>query len=374
MFRQYVSNIPIGTGNNCILEAGKPTRLKARAYLRPTVCGEFTWRFYFSNTVDSTFNPRGEVAWRNKPGGCWRILSATVSTAPDRGCDKASEVLRAASPVTNTENVTFDGKGEKNVSPDERFWSDPVTFSVDEGSYLVWEWEIEGDGIPFTPDSQVPVFCDWGDGWRYGTDCPFPALFGCERTVKKRIAFLGDSITQGCGTGINEYGMWVAKIARALSDDYAVWNLGLGFGRGSDAASDGAWLHKAKQCDIAVLTYGVNDLESGSYGRGRGDTAVEFLETEETLIRLLTEAGVEVILNTVPPFPLDKMKTEQWRIVNRAIPRLAAKHNLRLFDIEKVFDASPDLGGLCQYGDHPDGRGGTAAADAFLKFFNGDPF
>ncbi len=374
MFHQYVSNIPLGTGNNCILEVGKPTRFKARAYLRPTVYGEFSWRFCFSNTVDSTFGGKGETAWRNKSGGYWHIHSATLSTAPDSGNDKASEVFAKASPIGNTTPVTFDGRRDKAVTPDERFWSDPVTFRADEGSYLVWEWELEGDGIPFTPDSQAAIFCDWGDGFKHGTDCPFPALFGVERQVKKRIAFLGDSITQGCGTGINEYGMWVAKIAKALGTDYAVWNLGLGFGRGSDAATDGAWLSKAKQCDMAVLAYGVNDLESGTYGRGRGDTATEFLETEETLIRLLTEAGVNVILCTVPPFPLDRMKTEQWRIANRAIPRLAAKYGLRLFDIERVFDVSPDLGCICRYGDHPNGEGGTAAAEAFMKLFLGDPF
>jgi len=370
MFKQYSSNIAIGTGNNCILETGKTVRLKARAYLRPTIYGKFTWRFFFSNTVDSTFGD-GSVAYRNKAGGHWRILSASLFAAPDSGDDAPAEVLRKAAPQSAAVSVLFDGKTQRDVLPGEAFWSDPVDFHAEREHYLVWEWELEGDGIPFTPDSQVPVFCDWGDGWKYGTDCPFPALFGCSRQVKKTVAFLGDSITQGCGTGINRYEMWVPKIASALGEDYAVWNLGLGFGRGSDAASNGAWLHKAKQCDIAVLAFGVNDLESGAYRRGRSDTAVEFLETEETLIRLLTEAGVEVILGTVPPFSFKPQQMEQWRIVNRAIPRLAKKYNLRLFDIERALDGDPNLGCVCQYGAHPDGIGGTAAAEAFMESFLG---
>jgi len=374
MFKHYVSNVAIGTGNNIILETGKQVRFRARAYLRPTVYGEFTWRFFFSNTVDSTFC-KGEAAYRNKPGGNWRIVSATIAQAPDSGDDNASEVLAKATPLSRATPITFDGNMSRNVMPDEKFWSDPVEFCVEKGHYLVWEWELEGDGIPMTPDSQVPVFCDFGDGWKYGTDCPFPALFGCERSVKKRIAFLGDSITQGCGTTINRYEMWVPKIAAALGEDYAVWNLGLGYGRGSDAATDGAWLYKGKQCDIAVLTYGVNDLESGAYRRGRSDTAVGFLETEETLIRLLTEAGVEVILATVPPFTFKPQQTEQWRIANRAIPRLAKKYGLRLFDIERVLDAAPNLGCICQYGDHPNAIGGTAVAKAFMEMFSaGTPF
>lgn len=369
MFKTYVSNVPAGTGNNYIIEKGQTVKLRARAYLRPNVYGEFSWRFYFSNTVDSTFAD-GKAAYRNKPGGNWRINYASVAVAPDSGDDNGAEVLGKASPICNVTDITFDGSSAKNVSPHERFWSDPVTFRVDEGSYLVWEWEIEGDGIPFTPDSQVPTFCDWGGGWKFTTDCPFPALFGCDRKVKKTIAFLGDSITQGCATTINRYEMWAAKISFALGSDYAVWNLGLGYGRGSDCAADGSWLHKAKQCDIAVLTFGVNDLESGAYLRGRSDTAEEFLETEETLIRLLKEAGVEVILSTVPPFSFQPAQCGEWRKVNRAIPELAKKHGLRLYDIERSLDADPNLGNIYTYGAHPNADGGTAAANAFMEMWN----
>lgn len=368
LFRQYTSNVAVGTGNNYILEVGKPVRFRARAYLRPTFYGDFTWRFFFSNTVDSTFGD-GSSAYRNKSGGSWRIVSAAIAQAPDGGDDAPNEVLAKAAPLFHVTPVTFNGNISKNVTPDERFWSDPVKFHAEKGQYLVWEWELEGDGIPLTPDSQVPVYCDMGGGWVYGTDCPFPALFGCDRGAKKTVALLGDSITQGCGTGINRYGMWAAKIASALGEDYAVWNLGLGFARGSDAAVNGAWLAKAKSCDAAVLTFGVNDLYSGAYRRGRSDTAVEFLETEETLIRLLMEAGVEVILATVPPFPFNPRQMEQWRIVNRAIPRLAKRYSLRLFDIERALDADPNLGCICQYGDHPDSTGGTVAAEAFMEMF-----
>ncbi len=369
MFKEYVSNIPLGTGNNCILVTGKPLRLRARAYLRPTVYGTFTWRFFFSNTVDSTF-AMGETAYRNRSGGTWKILSATLSVAPDTGSDAPGELMAKAVP-TGTVAVTFDGCEARTVCPDECFWSDPVDFSVDRGQYLVWEWEIEGDGIPFTPDSQAPAFCDFGDGWKYGTDCPFPALFGCKREGMTRLGFLGDSITQGCGTGINEYGMWAAKIAIALRENCAGWNLGLGFGRGADAASDGAWLYKAKQCDTVVVVYGVNDLLWGAYGRGRSDTAVEVLHSIETIVRRLREAGVEVILGTIPPFDFTPMQLEQWRIVNRAIPKLAEKYDLPLFDIERALDADPNLGNVYQYGAHPDGVGGTVAAEAFVRLWRG---
>jgi len=370
MFRKYVSNVPVGTGNNFIIQKGEPVKFRARAYFRPTVYGSFTWRFFFSNTVDSTFAD-GRTAYRGRSGGNWRILSASLSKAPDSGNDRAQDVLTKAAPLTDRTAVTFDGSTARDAAPDERFWSDPVSFTVEEGSYLVWEWELEGDGIPFTPDSQLPVFTDWGSGWKFTTDCPLPALLGCDRQVRKRICFLSDSITQGCGTAINGYEMWAAKIAKALGGEYAVWNLGLGYGRGSDCASDGSsWLYKAKQCDTAVLAFGVNDLESGAYGRGRGDTAEEFLETTETIIRLLENAGVEVIAGTIPPFSFRPAMTEQWRAANLAILAFAEREGRRLFDIERALDASPDFGNQYQYGAHPDGRGGTAAAEAFLAMWN----
>ena len=79
----------------------------------------------------------------------------------------------------------------------------------------------------------------------------------------KSVAFIGDSISQGCGTELDKYEMWVGRIGAMLKDEYAVWNLGLGYSRGSDLANNGSLLYKARQTDIAVLTYGVNDLCSG---------------------------------------------------------------------------------------------------------------
>jgi hypothetical protein len=36
-----------------------------------------------------------------------------------------------------------------------------------------------------------------------------PNFIGCDKKIKKRIAFVGDSITQGCGTSLDGYAMWV---------------------------------------------------------------------------------------------------------------------------------------------------------------------
>lgn len=96
--------------------------------------------------------------------------------------------------------------------------------------------------------------------WIPSPKLPVPGMIGCKREVKLRIGFLGDSITQGIGATPNSYLHWNARVAEVLGRDYSFWNLGIGYGRAHDAASDGIWLSKAKQMDLIVLCMGVNDL------------------------------------------------------------------------------------------------------------------
>jgi len=361
MFRTYPSNIALGTASNHILCFDENRRFTARSYFRVESDQGNRWRFWFSNQVDSTFAD-GNQAYRNRPGGAYTILSARIG---DGGVYTAASMPEPAA-VTNWVTVTFDGNISRAVSPSETFWSDEIGFSLPKDHCIVWEWELEGDNIPCTPDSQAPTFLDYGNGLTADSYCPLPALFGCKRDVKKRIAFMGDSITQGCGTRNNLYEMWVGRIADGLCPDYSVWNLGLGWGRGSDAATDASWLYKGKQADIVCLAYGVNDILSGAYKRGRGDTAEEILASVEKLIRCLLDAGKEVILFTVPPFSYPPERYAVWKAVNTAYPELAEKYGIRLFDFSASLDGEPPFGDKCIYGSHPDGEGGRAAAEAFL--------
>jgi len=201
-----------------------------------------------------------------------------------------------------------------------------------------------------------------------------PNFIGCDKNVRRRIAFIGDSITQGCGTTFDEYDMWVGRIGNMLKDHYAVWNLGLGFSRGSDLATWGSLFYKAKQTDIAILTYGVNDICSGKYGVGRPSTAGEIISFIEETVKRLQAEGVEVILSTVPPFRYDDSKEKEWRCLNMAIPSLAKAYGCRIYDFEASLDVSNEYLGndYSKYGDHPNGEGGKAAAEAFKKtFFDG---
>lgn len=366
MFDRYFSNTACGTGANYILKFGESRHFYARAYFKPEVCGSYNWRFFFSNIADSTYD-QGQDAYCGEIGGEFEILSACIA---DGGPIDGPEVACGA--LCSITSVTFDGLKCKKVTPDERFWSDEVPFCIPEGHYLVWEWELVGNGIPCTPDSQIPAFVNYGNGYEQDMFCPKPMLLGCDRKVKKRIAFMGDSITQGCGTEVNAYEQWAARIATMLQPEYAVWNLGLGWGRGADAATDGSWLYRGRQNDTVILTYGVNDILHGPYGVGRGSTAGEVIAVIETLIEKLQEAGVTVILSTVPPFEFTEAQYREWRAVNLAIPCIAAMHGCRVFDIESALDESAVLGNKYIYGAHPDGNGGLAAANKFYQTFHGE--
>ncbi len=360
MFAVYPSAVPVGSGHNYIL-LGKH-HLIIRAYLTTYPGLSDKWRVYHQNGVDSTFSD-GEIAYRNLSGGKWTIRCARIGI----GKNSSGTEMDIPDPVTGWKDVTYDGKTSREVLPGECFWSDEVTLSLPEGHDLVWEWEIEGEDIPSTPDSQAATFTDTGNGFSFREEAPLPDLIGNARSVKGRIAFLGDSITQGCQTRKNHYEMWAGRIARALAPEYAAWNLGLGFGRGADLATDGFWMRKAKTADIACVAYGVNDLLGGSYKLGRGSTADEVTATIETIVKKLQNTGVRVIVFTVPPFHYEPAVRTIWEKVNRMLPTLCESWGAECFDFAAVLDAGHPYGDVCSYGPHPNGEGGRVVCEAFLR-------
>ena len=172
MFRNYVSNIAAGTGTNYILDAGETKTYRVRAYMKPLTAGTFNWAFYYVNAVNSTF-AKGEVAWRNREGGNFRINYACVADGGEIG----------GLTVTPDDNfdaipVTFDGNPSRDVTPGEEIRSDPVRLKLPENHYLLFEWELTGDGSPGTPDSQAAVFILRDGAWKPANTAPLPALFG----------------------------------------------------------------------------------------------------------------------------------------------------------------------------------------------------
>lgn len=122
--------------------------------------------------------------------------------------------------------VLFEKVAQKTVLPGALFWSDACKLSVQKGRYLMFQSTIVGNDIPYTPDKITPAYGKEKNKFKQSGAFPQPNLVACNRTVKKRIGFLGASITQGLGTQYGRYEFWVAKIGERLGNEYSVWNLG----------------------------------------------------------------------------------------------------------------------------------------------------
>ena len=356
MNNNYVSNVPLGTGTNYILEGRVNNTF--RAYFPVEMAGDFNWTISYINKVDSTYSD-GSTAFAGRSGGNFRILSARIA-------DGGAYGENIPEPAWTT--LTFGGKPTLDVTPDSEITSDPIRLEIKSGHSLAFEWTLDGENIPCTPDSQAYTF-ELHDGkFRSAGNCPLPSIIACDRPYKKRVAFLGDSITQGCGTSRGAAAMWAGRIAMMMPE-YSVWNLGLGYARASDCVASPSWIGKAKSNDIVILTLGVNDFLHGAYKAGRPSTAGETLRWVESIIKELQAAGVNVILSVIPPFEYNPSQYAEWRAFELAVPSLAKLYGCRIYDIESSLDATDDLGGKYIYGSHPNDEGGRVAAEKFRDTF-----
>ena len=355
-FTTYVSNTVVSTGNNFYIE--KAENITYRAYLPVEEYGELEYKFFFTNTVDSTYT-KGKIAFVGKSGGSYTISHATVA---DGGTGVEDE-------ITNRTPVTFGGKETKEVAADESYWSDPVTMNIPEGHYMVWEWTVSGEGIPCNKMSSLTSTASSADGetFEFCDEIPLPQIIGAKRDVKHTVAAIGDSITQGCQTEQMKYEFWASKISTQLGSDVAFFNCGLGWARASDAASNENWLSRVSQYDTVIVAFGTNDIVSGKYG-GKKSSAEEIDEYLDAIVSYLTEKGCDVILFNAPPQNFKETNEGIRTALNEKIPAIAEKYGAKFFDFSALL-STEDEPGKAVYGGHPNGEGGTVVADAFVKQF-----
>ena len=370
MWSGSVLGIP---GNKLESPAG-PILNTYRTFVRPRAPGPAQWVFWMSDATDSTWG--AGVPHPNQLGATWRIEAAY---AGDGGTTRAGVVPGTAIALT------FAGSPSRTVQPGERFWSDPVTIDLPPDHYLAFTWALSTEaGGPSIPSTSAPFLTsyiafgknlaaqDSNAGFGASTDLLVaPQLFATDRPVTNKLCFLGDSITQGIGSTRDSYGYWVAKIADGLGADVGVWNLGSGWARAADAASDGYWLAKAKQCTEVAVILGVNDIINSSR------SADQILADLTTILGALKahDPSTRTILFTVPTFNLGGAAYTTWKQVNdtiRAAPLLGAD---RVFDIAAVqSQPAPNDGQVkpeyANGGDaHPNDAAGTAIASAFLAWY-----
>ena len=355
-FTTYVSNTVVSTGNNFYIE--KAENITYRAYLPVEEYGELEYKFFFTNTVDSTYT-KGKIAFVGKSGGSYTISNATVADGGTGVEDK----------ITNRTPITFGGKETKEVTADESYWSDPVTMNIPEGHYMVWEWTVSGEGIPCNKMSSLTSTASSADGetFEFCDEIPLPQIIGAKRDVKHTVAAIGDSITQGCQTEQMKYEFWASKISTQLGSDVAFFNCGLGWARASDAASNENWLSRVSQYDTVIVAFGTNDIVSGKYG-GKKSSAEEIDEYLDAIVSYLTEKGCDAILFNAPPQDFKKTNEGIRTALNEKIPAIAEKYGAKFFDFSALL-STEDEPGKAVYGGHPNGEGGTVVADVFVKQF-----
>lgn len=359
-FGSYISNTAVATGNNYIVENAESVTY--HAYFPVEEYGNLEYCFYFSNTVDSTYDD-GSDAYVGLTGGNYTIESAYIAD----GGTSVDDV------VTNKQAVTFDGGNiGKDVSSGETFWSDSLNFNVEEGHFIVWEWTVSGKNIPCTYVSNLTqTGSDYGDGkgFVYCDQVPLPQLIGAKRDVKYRIAAIGDSITQGCQTEFMKYEFWSARISDKLGDDYGFWNCGLGWSRTSDAASDGDWLERTSSADVVIVAFGTNDIVSGEYNGDGGNTAAEIDEYLRSVLNKLKEADCSIIVFNAPPENYrDDMETVRTEY-NEQLKKTCEEYGVFYFDFASLLcdESNPSV---ALYGGHPNGEAGNIVSDEFISEYS----
>ena len=377
MWGSYASATALSTANNYIMKSDTTFTHTYRAYLKTVEFGKSKLKFWCSNLVDSTWAD-GSESRANLLGGLWKIEAAYIADGgklPDGSVVEGTQIP-----------VTFDSSMSRMVLPGETFWSDAAEITIPEEHYLVFSWTITtlaaGDCFPYNTEGLLVSAYDApghaagqtsADGFRKSANClVLPDFIGCEREGARRLAFFGDSITQGVRTRPDTYEYWVARIAEGLAPAHSVWNIGSGWARAYDAASDGAWFHKAKHNDEVVVALGVNDISTA------GRSASQVLEDLQTIVAKLRGSRIRmsVILCTVPPFNFTGQLELAWRHVNQAIRSRAIAGVDRVFDIAEVLSQADPHDNLLipeymsdELDPHPNGKAGSAIAAAFLSWY-----
>lgn len=344
-FENFVSNTTAGTSNQSFFADGNGV---SRVFYRLLWGGKTEYSLLFSNAVDSTFGA-GEGSRANQLCDPWTL---SISCCLCNGADDPNIEGR------DWLDLTFGGRREKTAAPGELFSTDSFMLDAREGDYLCVQIAFRGSRIPCHPEINIPSFVKDGSRFVPSEYVPVPNMIGARRDVKARVGFLGDSITQGLGTEMDSYDHWCHKVALALGSEYACWNLGIGCGRASDAATGGVWLQKALENDCVVVCFGINDIIQGD--------GPELYRNLETIVGTLKSKGKKVILQSIPPFDFTKQpRIDLWEEQNRRIRQELAPKCDGFVDVA-AFLSVGGVGQTTKYGGHPNGEGCTVWAEHLL--------
>lgn len=362
-FKKFSSNT-IGAGANQTFFCPQNDEVRTGlAFFRISAGGRYCYSLLFSDIIDSTFAD-GSVSVANMRCGGYTIHSLKVgrcSATLGETVDELKSLCVDDLPITHLVSLKFGGEESKTIGEGECCFTDPADLYFDKGEYIAVLICYSGKRIPCHSESMLPLYNKTKSGWEYSVDMPLPLMIGCDRRVKGRIGYLGDSITQGIGAGYNTYKHWCARIADMIGTEYSHYNLGIGYSRAADAAADGAWLQRAKTCDSVFVCLGTNDVAHDNSG------AEHIARYVETVIDKLREVGCRVILQTAPPFDREGERREKWFALNKIIKEELSKKVDALFDNIPCLRLSEEFPERAKYGGHPNAAGCEIWADALYE-------
>ncbi len=357
-FKNYVSNTLAGTSNQLFFNnsSANGKTSEGMMFYKATVGGEFDYSILFSNAIDSTY----AQGLQGKPN---MIIKDFDIVGVKIGVLKKENTATPESVEESITLVDVNVKKYEHTNKVTYFETEPIKLNAEANDYIVIAVEYAGSKVPCHVEALIPTFKKVGNVWMGDKNIPLANMVGIKRTVKATVAYLGDSITQGIGVDENDYSFWNAVVSKKLGNDFAYWNLGIGYARCKDVATDGAWLLKAKQAEYVVVCLGVNDL---LHENADADTLSKNLEL---VVDKLNVAGCKVILQTVPPYSAySQANVDTWYTVNEYILNELSKKVVAVFDPSSLLMTSENVPNKVLYGGHPNAQGGRVWGNALYKF------
>ncbi len=349
-FEKYTSNCVAGTSHQGIRGCEEEKIRTSQIYYKITAGGKFDYSLLFSSITDGT----GKMGYKpNTICDTFKILSARVgklAAFPEGNIEKLLPEIELFPSAFVP--LTFGGKPDYSPCGSEFFTSDPISLEFNAGEYLCLELTTKATYFPCHPELQIPSYVkEEGGEWHYSSITPLSIMIGCSRFPKKgKIAFIGDSITQGVGPQKNSYKNWCARLSSLIGNDYSYYNLGIGWGCAYDVANGGVWIDRAKHADIVFICFGVNDIDSDC-------TAEEIIENLNKIINALCQSGCRIFIQTIPPFNQFGERRNVFHMVNDAIRGDLGKKTALVFDCVPVLSMGEDAEYKAHFGPHPNEEG-----------------
>ncbi|MGD8174877.1 SGNH/GDSL hydrolase family protein [Marinimicrobium sp. ARAG 43.8] len=232
----------------------------------------------------------------------------------------AASVGLDAIDVASSQPLTFDGSDSVTIAPGSAVYSDAVVFSVEALSELAVTITFGQvpEGITGHPGSRTTSYIVAGGDVKVPSMKQAAAtdhwyiISGLEVQAPKEtaaVAIMGDSITDGRGSGTNQQNRWPDELANRLQQNRATQNVGvLNQGIGGNcltrpclgpAGKDRFERDVLNQKGVKwlIILEGINDIG----GQGTAEKAEEVIAEYQDMIRRAQAAGIKVYGATLTP-------------------------------------------------------------------------